>query len=82
MLYTESMLTGPVALVMGSEAYGLGVPGLRQPIYCFYPHVGMADSLNLATATALMLDEVVRQRQIKPAATIELTFVNFPIKLC
>ena len=61
--YTAIPLTGPVAIVMGSEAEGLsprwlGAADDRVTI----PMFGQADSLNLATATALLLYEVVRQR--------------------
>lgn len=62
-LYTSYDYTQPVAVVMGSEADGLS------PIWhdaatalVSIPMHGRADSLNLATATALMLYEVVRQR--------------------
>lgn len=62
--YTAADLTGPVAVVMGSEATGLSPAWLSAPIQQVgIPMLGVADSLNLATATALMLYEVVRQRQ-------------------
>jgi len=56
-------LTGPVAIVMGSEAHGLTelwheAADLRVKI----PMRGHVDSLNLSTATAILLYEVVRQR--------------------
>ncbi|GAB4255924.1 TrmH family RNA methyltransferase [Deferrisoma sp.] len=61
--YTAADLTGPVAVVTGSEAHGLSAAWreaadrkVRIPMF------GAADSLNLATATALLLYEVVRQR--------------------
>jgi TrmH family RNA methyltransferase len=62
--YTAIDLTGPVAVVMGSEAKGLSDAWLVSHIQqVSIPMLGTADSLNLATATALMLYEVVRQRQ-------------------
>ncbi len=56
-------LTGPVAIVMGSEAQGL--TALWQSVADFrvkIPMRGQIDSLNLSTATAVLLYEVVRQR--------------------
>ncbi len=48
---------------MGSEAFGLS-PEWRKAADALVaiPMHGIADSLNLATATALLLYEVVRQR--------------------
>ena len=61
--YTAVDLTGPVALVTGSEAYGLSRTWLAAAdMTVKIPMVGRVDSLNLATATALLLYEVVRQR--------------------
>lgn len=61
--YTAARLTGPVAVVMGSEAYGLSAEWLEAAdMQVVIPMFGQADSLNLATATALLLYEVVRQR--------------------
>jgi len=61
--YTAADLTGPVAIVMGSEAEGLS-PLWAESVdeRVTIPMFGQADSLNLATATALLLYEVVRQR--------------------
>lgn len=61
--FTQADLRGPVAVVMGSEAHGISPlwhasADLRVSI----PMRGAADSLNLATATALLLYEVLRQR--------------------
>jgi TrmH family RNA methyltransferase len=62
-LYTSVDMTGPVAVVMGSEAEGLSQEWLAAAdVQAAIPMAGQADSLNLATATALMLYEVVRQR--------------------
>jgi TrmH family RNA methyltransferase len=62
-LYTAVDMTGPVAIVMGSEAEGLSQEWLSAAdVQAVIPMAGQADSLNLATATALMLYEVVRQR--------------------
>ncbi|MFN8446185.1 MAG: RNA methyltransferase [Caldilineaceae bacterium] len=61
--YTAIDLRGPSAIVMGSEAFGLS-DAMRNAAdqRVSIPMHGLADSLNLATATALMLYEVVRQR--------------------
>ena len=62
-VYTEVDLTGPVAVVTGSEAHGLSEAWRRDAeLRVRIPMFGAADSLNLATATALVLYEVVRQR--------------------
>jgi len=61
--FTQAEMTGPVAVVAGSEAFGLTdlwLAGAQQRVTI--PMFGMADSLNLATSTALLLYEVVRQR--------------------
>jgi TrmH family RNA methyltransferase len=61
--YTAINLAGPVAIVMGSEAHGLGQAwqsAADQTVSI--PMLGALDSLNLATATALLLYEVRRQR--------------------
>jgi TrmH family RNA methyltransferase len=61
--YTGIDLTGPVAIAMGSEAHGLTSAWLAAADErVVIPMVGAADSLNLATATALLLYEAVRQR--------------------
>ncbi len=63
LVYTDAVLTGPLALVVGTEQYGLTEPWLEQ---CGHrvkiPMLGQADSLNVATATALLLFEALRQR--------------------
>src|SRR5690606_31952701 len=61
--YTRANLQGPLALVMGSEQYGLSPLWLQQAdIRLVIPMAGQADSLNVATATAIALFEAVRQR--------------------
>jgi TrmH family RNA methyltransferase len=62
--YTEANLQGPLALVMGSEAFGvdsewLAVADVRLQI----PMVGLVDSLNLSVATAVVVFEALRQRK-------------------
>ncbi|MCB9421472.1 MAG: RNA methyltransferase [Ardenticatenaceae bacterium] len=62
--YTAVNLTAPVAIVMGSEAHGLSNEWINAADeQVIIPMHGIADSLNLSVATALLLYEVVRQRQ-------------------
>jgi TrmH family RNA methyltransferase len=62
-LYTAVDMSGPVAVVMGSEAFGLSETWLEAADRLVrIPMFGMIDSLNLSAATALLLYEVVRQR--------------------
>ncbi len=66
-LYTEADLTGPVAIVTGSEAHGLSRPWLQAAARRItIPMFGKVDSLNLSAATAVLLYEVVRQRGLAP----------------
>lgn len=69
-LHTETDLTGPLALVMGSEADGLTegwmAPGIER---VRLPMLGIADSLNVSVAAAVLLYEARRQRGLPgPAA--------------
>ena len=66
-LHADADLTGPMALVLGSEAEGLspassgeGVEPVRLPME------GVADSLNVAAAAAILLYEAWRQRRHAP----------------
>ncbi|MCK5804891.1 MAG: RNA methyltransferase [Lentisphaeria bacterium] len=62
-LYTEVDLSGPLAIAVGAEQYGLSQEWLdRADLQVRIPMLGQADSLNVATATALLLYEAVRQR--------------------
>ena len=62
-VYTAADLTGPVAVVMGSEAWGLSETWLAAAdMRVRIPMAGQVDSLNLSAATALLVYEVVRQR--------------------
>jgi 23S rRNA (guanosine2251-2'-O)-methyltransferase len=59
----ESNLGGPVAIVVGSEGSGLsGTTRRRCDLLVSFPMAGHVASLNAATAGALLLFEVVRQR--------------------
>jgi TrmH family RNA methyltransferase len=66
---TAAGLTGPTAIVVGSEARGLPAAWLdRADVRVRIPMFGRADSLNVATSAAILLYEAVRQRLINPAA--------------
>ena len=65
-VYTEVNLTGPTAIVVGAEDEGLSPLWLEQAsVSARIPMRGQVNSLNVATATALLLYEAVRQRQAK-----------------
>ncbi len=62
-LYTSADLKGPLAIVMGSEQYGLSDYWLKNAdLPVRIPMAGQADSLNVAMATIITLFEAVRQR--------------------
>ncbi len=61
--YTAADLTGAIAIVVGSEAEGLGSPwrdAARDLVAI--PMSGRVNSLNVATSAALVIYEAVRQR--------------------
>jgi TrmH family RNA methyltransferase len=61
--YTEVDLTGPVALVLGSEAHGLSAEWSGSDVMAVrLPMRGRADSLNVAAAAAILFYEARRQR--------------------
>jgi TrmH family RNA methyltransferase len=62
-LYTAADLTASVALVVGSEKYGVSRRWLEEAeMTVRIPMVGRIDSLNVSTSAALLIYEVVRQR--------------------
>ena len=62
-LFYEVAMTGGVALVIGSEQYGLSDTWLSAADQrARIPMAGSADSLNAAMAAAVTLFEAVRQR--------------------
>jgi TrmH family RNA methyltransferase len=62
-LYTATDLRGPLAIIMGSEQYGLSDYWLAQADRLVrIPMAGQADSLNVAMAALITLFEAVRQR--------------------
>lgn len=63
LLYTDADLQGPIALLMGSEQYGLTPEWLdAADAKVRIPMAGQADSLNVAMAGIITLFEAVRQR--------------------
>lgn len=62
--YDTTDLTGPVALVLGSEAHGLSAPVVAAvDERLTIPMVGRAESLNVAMAGAVLCFESLRQRR-------------------
>jgi TrmH family RNA methyltransferase len=63
--FTHVDLSGPVAIAVGTEQLGLSDKWLSQATTCVrIPMLGVADSLNVAMATTLLLYEVLRQRSL------------------
>jgi TrmH family RNA methyltransferase len=62
-IYSDADLRGPLAIVMGSEQYGLSEFWLKNAdLPVRIPMAGQADSLNVAMATIITVFEAVRQR--------------------
>ena len=63
--YTDADLTGPLAIVLGSEADGLSAAWQGPSVDpVAIPMAGIADSLNVSIAAAILLYEAVRQRTV------------------
>jgi RNA methyltransferase, TrmH family len=62
--YTEADLRGPLAIVLGSEAAGL-TEAWHAPdvVPVRLPMLGLADSLNVSSAAAVLFYEALRQRR-------------------
>lgn len=61
--HTDVGLTGPVAVAVGSEKYGLTDAALGRASHRVrIPMVGRVNSLNVATSAAIVVYEAVRQR--------------------
>jgi RNA methyltransferase, TrmH family len=66
-VYSDSDLRGPLAVVMGSEQFGLSEFWLENAdLPVRIPMAGQADSLNVAMAALITLFEAVRQRGLPP----------------
>jgi len=62
-LYTAVDMTAPVAIVLGTEQYGLSESWLAEKhLTVRIPMLGQCDSLNVASAATILLFEAVRQR--------------------
>lgn len=62
--FTQVNLTQPLAIAVGTEQLGLSDRWMQQAdLQVRIPMNGVADSLNVAMATTLLLYEVLRQRQ-------------------
>ena len=62
-LHFEVDLTGPVALAVGAEQYGLTATWMdHADLRVRIPMLGLADSLNVSAATTILVYEAVRQR--------------------
>jgi TrmH family RNA methyltransferase len=63
-VYSELTLTGPLAIAVGSEKYGLSPDWLAAATHrALIPMSGLVDSLNVSTSAAILLYEAVRQRR-------------------
>ena len=63
-LYWQEDLTGPTALVLGTEHEGLGENWLKvASSQVVIPMNGLADSLNVSVSGALLMYEALRQRE-------------------
>ena len=62
--YTDVDYTGPIAIAVGAEKYGLTDEILAAADYRIrIPMAGRANSLNVATSAAVVIYEAVRQRR-------------------
>lgn len=62
--FTQVDMKQPIAIVVGTEQFGLSERWLKQAdIQVRIPMCGVADSLNVAMATTLLLYEALRQRR-------------------
>ncbi|MCJ8328902.1 MAG: RNA methyltransferase, partial [Lentisphaeria bacterium] len=65
LVYSDVDLTGPIAVVMGTEQYGLSDKWFEHAdVKVKIPMYGKADSLNVASATSLVVFEAIRQRRL------------------
>jgi TrmH family RNA methyltransferase len=64
--FTTTRLTGGIAIAVGTEQLGLSEAWMKfADLKVRIPMCGVADSLNVATATTLLLYEALRQRKQK-----------------
>jgi TrmH family RNA methyltransferase len=66
LLYYDTNMCGPTAIVMGTESTGLTQPWREAAsAHIRIPMLGRLDSLNVSVSAAILLFEAVRQRQAK-----------------
>lgn len=62
-VYSDADFMIPLAIVVGTEQYGLSEHWMNETnVQVRIPMYGIADSLNVASATTILLYEVIRQR--------------------
>jgi TrmH family RNA methyltransferase len=67
-LHVDADLTGPIAIVLGSEAEGVSATWRTPDVEAVrLPMSGVADSLNVSVAAAVLLYEAWRQRRTGPS---------------
>lgn len=67
-VYDQVDMTGPTAIVVGTEQYGLSDAwAAAADVRVRIPMLGQADSLNVASATTILLYEALRQRGFRTA---------------
>lgn len=65
-LYYDTSMTGPTAIVMGTEATGLTEQWRKAAdAHIRIPMLGRLDSLNVSVSAAILLFEAVRQRRVE-----------------
>jgi 23S rRNA (guanosine2251-2'-O)-methyltransferase len=63
--YNSVSYTDPAAIIMGAEDAGVSAEIIKKADHCIkIPVFGKIESLNVSVATALILYEVIRQRQL------------------
>ncbi|MBS0207597.1 MAG: RNA methyltransferase [Planctomycetes bacterium] len=63
-VYTDAHLTGPAALILGSEAEGLDAVWQADDVHPIrLPMLGQSDSLNVSVTAAVLCYEALRQRE-------------------
>lgn len=78
-LYTAADMTGPTALLVGSEQYGLSERWLEEAdAQVRIPMLGQCDSLNVAAAATLLLFEAARQRLALHPERVPLPHTHAP----
>ncbi len=64
-VYYKNDMTGPIALVLGSEGFGLSeLVKKRCDVIVSIPMYGMVNSMNVSCAAATVLAEIAKQRHI------------------